>query len=103
MSKRLCRYVIQFFLVGSCFCWVLIFFSRVMAPRCGPGLALRFLKAATNFKRLGAMALQAKGAHIRKVALPTTFNDRDDVIGIPQAFSTAQVPLGGSAKTSAST
>jgi len=74
-----------------------------MAPRCGPGLALRFLKAATNFKRLGAMALQAKGAHIRKVALPTTFNDRDDVIGIPQAFSTAQVPLGGSAKASAST
>ena len=49
------------------------------------------------------MALQAEGAHIRKVALPATFNDRDDMIGIPQAFSTAQVPLGGSAKASGST
>jgi hypothetical protein len=61
------------------------------------------LKTAANFKRLGAMALQAKGTHIRKVALPATFNDRDDMIGIPQAFSTAQVPLGGSAKASGST
>jgi hypothetical protein len=60
------------------------------------------LKTAANFEGLSAMALQAKGAHIRKIAFPATFNDRDDMIGIPQAFSTAQVPLGGSAKASGS-
>jgi hypothetical protein len=55
-----------------------------------------------NFERLGAMALQAKCAHIRKVALPATFNNRDDMIGIPQAFSAAQVPFGGCTTASAS-
>lgn len=48
------------------------------------------------------MALQAKRAHIRNVALPTTFRNGQDVIGIPQAFSGAQVPLGSKPEASGS-
>lgn len=59
---------------------------------------LSVLKAATNFERLRAVALQAKRAHIRKVALPATFHNGNDMIGIPKAFSSAQVPLAGSAE-----
>jgi len=59
-------------------------------------------QAAANFEGLSAMALQAKGPHIRNVAFPATFYNRNDMIGIPQAFSAAQVPLGGSAEASGS-
>lgn len=75
-------------------------------PACRRALRRRtgvpFLKTPPHLERLSAMALQAKSAHIRKVALAATFHNGDDMIGIPQAFSGAQVPLGGSTEASGS-
>lgn len=48
------------------------------------------------------MAFQAKRAHIGKVALPAAFHNGYEMIGIPQAFSGAQVPLDGNAEASGS-
>jgi hypothetical protein len=96
-SSRLLRSKL-FLLHSDSFCW----FIRRSERLSETWRSFPFLKTAANFKGLSAMALQAKGAHIRKAAFPATFYNRDDMIGIPQAFSAAQVPLGGSTEASGS-
>ena len=48
------------------------------------------------------MALETESAHVGEVALATAFDHGDDMVGIPQAFSAAEVPSGGCTAASAS-
>ena len=40
------------------------------------------------------MALQAESAHVAEVAFAAAFDDRDDVVGIPERFAAFESPSG---------
>lgn len=46
---------------------------------------------------MGAVTLQAERAHVGEVAFSAAFGNGDDVIGIPESFSAAEIPRGESA------
>lgn len=52
---------------------------------------------------MGAVAFETKSAHIGEVAFPTTFGDGDDVVSIPERFTSAQIPVSESAEAGRST
>lgn len=41
---------------------------------------------------MGAVTLEAEGAHVGEVAFAAAFGNGDDVIGIPKSFSAAEIP-----------
>lgn len=49
-------------------------------------------QAAAQFLGASAVALEAESAHVGEIAFAATFGYGDDVIGVPEGFSAAEIP-----------